>query len=109
MGWFDIKPVIVLNSGGWPAVKKPKPVAGVMPAEEIDRLDPESLSGMNREALAVMRKKLRLTMDELYPDCDPGTPAWDLWERRFDKLDAMVDRIDEILDDEDFDNDQEDW
>ena len=109
MAWFDIKPVIVLNSGGWQTVRKPKPVAGVMSAEEIDRLDLGTLSGMSREGLAVLRKKLRLTMDELYPDCDPGTPAWELWEHRFDKLDAMVDRIDEILDDEDFDIDQEDW
>ena len=42
-----------------------------MTAEAIDRLDPEMLSGMCREQLAAFRNKLWLTMDELYPDCDP--------------------------------------
>lgn len=108
MGWFDIKPVIVINSGGWP-LKKPKKVAGVMSVKEIDRLNPETVSGMSREALAALREKLRLTMDELYLDSDPGEPGWALWERRYDKLEAMMDRIDEILDEEDSVTDQEDW
>lgn len=108
MGLFDIKTVIVINSGGWP-LKKPKKVAGVMSVKEIDRLNPENISGMNREALAAFREKLLLTMDELYLDADPGEPGWALWERRYDKLEAMVDRIDEILDEEDANTDEEEW
>ena len=52
---------------------------------------------MSREQLVSLRKKLSDTADELYVDCDPGTPEWELWERRMDRLDSLIDRIDEIL------------
>lgn len=96
MGLFDVKTMVVVQSG-FPFGKKRKPATDLFSPGEIDVLYPGMLSGMDREQLAVLWKRLSDTSDELYADCDPGMPEWEVWENRMDKLDEMLDRIDEML------------
>lgn len=99
MGLFDVRTMVAITSG-FPDFREKKKSGNLFSPEEIDALEPGMLSGMSREQLALLRKKLSDTSDELYADCDPGTPEWDLWEQRMDKLDDLSDRIDEILEPE---------
>ena len=100
MGLFNVRDMVVITSG-FPDFREKRKFGDLFSPEEIDVLDPGMLSGMSREQLVALRKKLSDTSDELDADCDPGTPEWALWERRMDKLDELSDRIDEILEPED--------
>ena len=102
MGLFDVRNMVVITSG-FPDFREKKKTGDLFSPDEIDALDPGMLSGMSREELVSLRKKLSDTSYELYADCDPGTPEWDLWEQRMDKLDELSDRIDEILEPEEED------
>ena len=96
MGLFDVKTMVAITSG-FPDFREKRKSRNLFSQEKIDALEPGTLSGMSREQLVSLRKKLSDTADELYVDCDPGTPEWELWERRMDRLDSLIDRIDEIL------------
>lgn len=70
-------------------------------AAEIDMMETDVSSSMGHEQLVSLRQKLSDTSDKLDPgDCDPGTPEWDAWEKRLDKLEVLIDQIDEILEPE---------
>lgn len=98
----------VMIRRGVPLLEKRKPAADVLSPEEIDRLDPGMLSGMGRDALVSLRRKLSVTEGELDADCDPGTPEWEEWEQRMGKLPELMDRIDEMLDPEEDDPGEDD-
>ena len=100
MGLFNVRDMVVITSG-FPDFREKRKFGDLFSPEEIDALDPGMLSGMSREQLVSLQKKLSVTLDELDADCDPGTPEWETWERRMDKLDELSDRIDEILEPED--------
>lgn len=105
MGLLDVKTMVVVGSG-FPDFRVKKKSRDLFSLEELDTLDPKMLSDISREQLVSLRKKLSDTSDELFSDCDPGTPEWETWEKRMDKLDEMMDRIDEILESE---KEQKDW
>ena len=104
MGWFDIKPAIVINAGFSGRMPEKKPSGDVFSPAEIDRLDEDMLAGMGRAKLIALRHKLSVTSEELDPgDCVPGSRQWTVWENRMDHLEAMMDCIDEILEPEEDD------
>ena len=73
-------------------------------AAEIDLMETDVSASLSHDQLVSLRQKLSDTSDELDPgDCDPGTHEWTVWEKRLDKLEALIDQIDEILEPE------EDW
>ncbi len=87
----------VMIKGGFSFVKKRKPAVDILSPEEIDRLHPGMLFGMDRDSLVSLRRKLSVTEEELDIDCDPGTSEWRLWEKRLDKMAELMDLIDEKL------------
>ena len=110
MALFNIKPMIVISPKyfGWMPQKKAP--ADVFSPAEIDTLNTDMLDGMGRERLLALRNKLSVTSDELDPgDCDPGSRQWRTWENRMDRLEEMMDCIDEMLELEEDENEDEDW
>lgn len=105
MAWFDIKPMIVISPNHFGRVPKKRPLPDVFSPAEIDNLDEDMLDGMERGRLLALRHKLSVTSDELDPgDCDPGSRQWAAWEKRMDRLEELMDCIDEMLEPE-----EEDW
>ena len=91
---------IIPDFSGW---EKP---ADLFSAEEIDALDAGMLSGMSREELAALWRKLSDTYDGLASgDWEEDDPRWAVFERRLEHISEITELIDEILDpDEDEDD-----
>ena len=87
----------VMTQKGFPYGKEQKPAATVLSLNEFDRLYPGMLSGMDRKELALLRRRLAATKKKLNAGNDPGTPEQKAWEKRMDKLEKMMGRIDEML------------
>lgn len=110
MALFNIKPMIVISPDHFMWTPERKPPADIFSPAEIDNLNKDMLEGMSREGLLALRHKLSVTSDELDPgDCDPGSRQWAIWEHRMDRLEEMMDCIDEMLEPEDDEDEEEDW
>ena len=108
MGIVDFREMVVIGNIV-PEYRKRKARTNVFSAAEVDDLDPAMLSGKEREELSALQQKLFDTAEELDPgDCDPGDPGWELWEKRMDRLDLMMDAIDEMLFEEEPEDEDED-
>ena len=108
MGIVDFREMVVIGNIV-PEFRKRKARTNVFSAAEVDDLDPAMLSGKEREELSALQQKLFDTAEELDPgDCDPDDPGWELWEKRMDRLDLMMDTIDEMLEAESWDEEDED-
>ncbi len=104
-----MKTVIAIRSGisDTRVLKKPK---DLFSGEEIDRLDRGQFAGIGRSELFALRRKLSDTFDWLDPgDCEIGSPKMLAWERRLDKLNDLLDAVDEILKPDEEIDDEEDW
>ncbi len=96
-----MKTVIAIRSG-MPDVSGLRRPADLFSGEEIDRLDTEWFDGLSRAELIAMRRKLSDTFDWLDPgDCGIGSPEMLAWENRLDRLQDLMDNIDERLNPED--------
>jgi hypothetical protein len=104
----SMKTIIAINAGlpFFSGVKKP---ADLFSAEEIDCLDEEWLVGKSREELLALERRLSDTFDWLdNGDCEADSPEWTEWERRLDRLQELMDQIDESLNpDANYDEDDE--
>jgi hypothetical protein len=107
MGLFDVRSMVAITNG-FPDFREKRKSGNLFSPEEIDALEERMFSGMSQEELISLRKKLSDTADELYADCDPGTPEWELWGRRMDRLDFLMDQIDEILEPEGIEFEEDD-
>ena len=67
-------------------------------AEEIDRMDPASFRGMSRPELAALRSWLEAFQEDFFApdDCEVDSPAWKEWERLDDKLDELINCLEEM-------------
>lgn len=100
--------VIAIRSGISRVSGLRKP-ANLFSGEEIDRLDEGMLSGLGREELQTLKQKCSESFEWLDSgDCEIGSPEMLEWEKRLDRLNEMIDKIDEILDPEE-ETDDEDW
>ena len=109
MALFNIKPMIVISPKHFGWMPQKKAPADVFSPAEIDTFNTDMLDGMGRERLLALRHKLSVTSDELDPgDCDPGSRQWAAWEKRMDRLEEMMDCIDEMLEPEEEDWDEDD-
>ena len=78
---------------GW---EKP---ADLFSAEEIDALDAGMLSGMSREELAALWRKLSDSYDGLESgEWEEDDPRWAVFESRLEHICEITELIDEILD-----------
>lgn len=104
---MKVKTMIVIdNTPEWPNQKRPK---DLFSAEEIDHFNYVMLEGKDREKLLAIKQKLADTFDWLDSgDCEIGSPQMQEWEKRLDRLNDMMDKIDEILYPEE-ETDDEDW
>lgn len=92
-----MKTVIAIRSGLSEAYGLKRP-AELFSGEEIDGLDSCAFAGMSRPELFALRRKLSDTFDWLDPgDCGIGSPEMLAWERRLDRLNDLMDNIDERL------------
>ena len=68
---------------------------------EVDLLDECMLSGLNRKELTALKQKCFIAIDWPEPgDCGVYFPEMKEWQRRLDRLDSIMDRIDVLLDPE---------
>ena len=87
----------VMTQKGFPYGKEQKPAVQVLSPDEFDRLYPGMLSGMDREELSLLRRRLSVTKKKMNADNDPGAPEQKAWEERMDKLEKLMGRIDKML------------
>ncbi len=92
--------IVIGNS--FPGFPKRRKCPDVFSADEIDRLDDGILAGKSRKQLETLRQKLEDTSEWLETgDCEIDSPEWKTWERRMDKLDSLMDRVDDLFAQED--------
>ncbi len=97
--------VVIGNIPDIPKLKKP---ANLFSDEEIDLFDAGMLTGLSQNELIALRQKLSDTDDWLESgDWDIGDPRWDEYEERLNRISDMIDRIDEILNPESWDEDDD--
>lgn len=93
-----MKTVIMIRSGALPFSRLKQP-SDLFSDEEIDQMDSGQFECMSRSELFALRRKLSDTFDWLDPgDCGIGSPEMLAWERKLDRLNDMMDAVDEILD-----------
>ena len=103
-----MKTVIAIRSG-MPDVSRLRRPADLFSGEEIDRLDYGRFESLSRAELFAVRRKLSDTFDWLDPgDCGIGSPEMLAWERRLDRLQDLMDNIDERLNPEEDYTDEDD-
>ena len=102
-GWFPVMGardmITIFATGNIPDFSGREKPADLFFAEEIDALDAGMLSGMNREELAALRRKLSDSYDGLESgDWEEDDPRWAVFERRLEHISEITEMIDEILD-----------
>jgi len=96
-----MKTVIAIRSGR-PGVYGLKRPADLFLGEEIDRLDAAAFAGMSRAELHALKRKLSDSFDWLESgDWNLGDPRWKEWENRLERLNELMDCVDEMLSAED--------
>ena len=88
--------ITIFATGNIPVFSGSEKPADLFSAEEIDELDVGMLSGIQREELDALRRKLSDTYDWLESgDWEEEDPRWDVFEKRLDHIREITELIDE--------------